>query len=97
MDEVPTHAVIGGSDGHLGEILKALLCRNDKITVVVSAVTLETVSLLHQVMKQKLFARQELLQVQISKDATLGRFVCMKPQSPVWIACFSNEEREDDV
>lgn len=45
LDALPaaTHAFIGGSAGHLKEILQLLYSRNPEIRVVITAITLETI------------------------------------------------------
>ena len=41
--EPPTHAFIGGSGGHMREIVAALLDANPHVRIVANAITLETV------------------------------------------------------
>lgn len=89
--EIPTHAVIGGSDGALGEMLDLLYAINPKVTVVVSAVTIETFMILASYRKKGRFKHQELIQVQISKTEPLGSYERPKPMSPIWIARMSDE------
>ena len=50
LDElpIPTHAFIGGSKGHLKEILAELRAKNPELRVVITAVCLETLSELEQ-------------------------------------------------
>ena len=54
LDALPaaTHAFIGGSAGHLKEILQLLYSRNSEIRVVITAITLETIGQIMALQKE---------------------------------------------
>lgn len=81
----PTHAFIGGSSGNLKEILQLLLRKNPKIRIVINAVTLETIGETTQCLKELPFTNTEVVQVQMAKAKTLGRYQLMMGQNPVYI------------
>ena len=89
---VPTHVFIGGSDGALREILEKLWERNPAVRVVVTAVSLETVAELTELMKT--WENAELVNLQVSRAKLLGRHHLMRAENPVYIMSFGGEETE---
>lgn len=81
---MPTHVFIGGSDGHLREILSCVLKRNPSVRLVINTVTLETLSEA-QVVLASFGLETEYIQVQISRAKKLGRYHLMKALNPVFI------------
>lgn len=86
---VPTHAFLGGSSGGMKEILQLLLKKNPRIRIVINAVTLETIGEAAQCLKELPFADTEVIQVQLARARSLGRYQLMTGQNPVYI--FSGE------
>lgn len=84
----PTHAFIGGSAGRLRAIIDALLEKNPAVHIVATAVTLESVAELTQIVKQ--FASSDIVEVSIAKPRRLGRYRLMTAQNPVYIFTMSN-------
>lgn len=84
MDELPepTHVFIGGSDGRLREILEALKRRENAVRVVMTAVSLETVSEITQLIgTSENYARvrpAEAEQVEQSKWFEGAEIVCVQ-------------------
>lgn len=93
----PTHAFIGGSGGELGEILKLLYRKNPAMRVVVNAVSLETIAELTALLPKLSLREREIIQVQIARENSAGRYHLMKAENPVYIAafCFDHKKEED--
>lgn len=82
---VPTHAFIGGSTGHLHEIIRCLKEKNPKVTLVINAIALETVEELMRAVREGLLEDPEILQIQVAGSRKLGRYHMMTGQNPVYI------------
>lgn len=83
----PTHVFIGGSGGHLEEILVHLMNRKRTIRVVLNTVTLETLAEASRLMK-KYELEGEICQVQVSRSRKAGAYHLMQGQNPVNIISF---------
>ena len=82
----PTHAFIGGSGGHLREIVRAVLERNPNARIVVSAVSPESAGEIARIIREEGFADEELIQVTVARSRAAGRVHLMEGMNPVWIA-----------
>lgn len=89
----PTHVFIGGTGGHLREIYDALVGKrlenrdDSEIRVVLTAVTLETISEMMDLAKEKQL-EVESTQISVSKAKKLGDYHLMMGQNPVTIFTF---------
>ena len=83
----PTHVFIGGSGGHLEEILVHLMNRKGSIRVVLNTVTLETLAEASRLM-EKYELEGEICQVQVSRSRKAGAYHLMQGQNPVNIISF---------
>lgn len=92
----PTHAFIGGSGGELGEILKLLYRKNPAMRVVVNAASLETIAELTALLPKLSLREREIIQVQIARENSAGRYHLMKAENPVYIAAFCFEEKKEE-
>lgn len=81
----PTHAFVGGSTGRLKEIIRHLFGRNEKLRVVINAVTLETVAQLQQLIKSDASLKADVIQVQIARSREMGGYHLMQSENPVYI------------
>lgn len=90
LDALPaaTHAFIGGSAGHLKEILQLLYSRNPEIRVVITAITLETISQIMTLQKEMTLPEPEIVQIQVSSAKKAGPYHLMQGQNPVYIVSF---------
>lgn len=90
LDALPaaTHAFIGGSAGHLKEILQLLYSRNPEIRVVITAITLETISQIMTLQKEMALPEPEIVQIQVSSARKAGPYHLMQGQNPVYIVSF---------
>ena len=96
---VPTHAFIGGSSGNMKEIVRFLKGLNPSVRIVTTAVTLETIALLTEILSEEdknrkgagdngSGAEPEILQIAVSRSAKLGSYHMMKPEDPVYLLTF---------
>ena len=90
LDALPaaTHAFIGGSAGHLKEILQLLYSRNPEIRVVITAITLETIGQIMALQKEMALPEPEIIQIQVSSAKKAGPYHLMQGQNPVYIVSF---------
>lgn len=89
LPEQPTHAFIGGSGGHLWEILECLSKKNPSTRVVLNAVSLETISELPQIKENYEVSGFELVQMQVSRYRSLGAYQMPKAENPILICSFT--------
>ena len=81
----PTHAFIGGSSGNVRDIIALLLAKSPKVTVVATAISIETVAELNACMKEFGFAKTESVCLNVARAKTVGEYNLMTAQNPVYI------------
>ena len=84
----PTHAFIGGTRGRLKEILQALYKKNPETRVVITAVTIESIAKIQEVLKEFSVKNLEISQVSVSRAEECGSYHILKAQNPVFITSF---------
>ncbi|MCD8036934.1 MAG: precorrin-6y C5,15-methyltransferase (decarboxylating) subunit CbiE [Clostridiales bacterium] len=89
--KTPTHAFIGGSDGHIDDIIDKLFIRNNNIRIVVNAVSLETISKLFAYLKDR-GIEADITQISLSKGEPVGRHTMMKAYNPIYIIAFGGAQ-----
>ena len=90
--KAPTHAFIGGSKGNLKQILDALYSKNQKMRVVINAVSLETISEANSILESYPIDNLDVAMVNISKAKKLGGYHLMQAANPVYIFSFDFRE-----
>lgn len=85
-------AFIGGSGGNLKEILDTLFERNQNVRVCITAVSLETVSLVLEYIKSKNIENYEVVQAAISKTKKLGSSNMLFGFNPIFIISFGGKD-----
>ncbi len=89
----PTHAFIGGSGGHLAEIIQAVRDKNPQVRFVLNAVTMETLSELWRIReKYPEYSRMEMMQAVLSTCQVLSGYHMMKGENPVYIVSFGGKQ-----
>ncbi len=83
----PDAAFIGGSEGKLREIIRALKDKNKDVRIVMTAITLETVNEILQIATEIPYTQVNIIQMQISKTETVEKYHLIKAQNPAFIAC----------
>ena len=86
LSDLPApHAVfVGGSDGDMGTILRAVYQKNPAARVVVTCVTLETLALLQETARE-LGREYEVAQLSVGRTKAAGAYHLLAAQNPVWL------------
>lgn len=92
---VPTQAFIGGSGGRFKEILAALWEKNRHMRIVMSAVSLETICEIREILPLYRIKDEEMVQLQISRARKAGTHHLMQAENPIWICAFTFDGEED--
>ena len=87
----PDAAFIGGSNGRMREIIRGVRDKNRGVRVVASAVSLETLNEIMEVMREIPNSRVDIIQLTIGKTVTVEKYHMVKALNPVFIACMSLE------
>ena len=83
-----THAFLGGTGGHMAEVLDLLAKTMPHIRIVANVIALETLEqLLGWTGRHGI--TPEISQVQISRGEMAGKYTMMRGQNPVWVISFS--------
>ena len=88
LPEKPSHAFIGGSGGNLREIIRALWQKNKDIRIVINAVSLETIALLTDFLREEAI-EAEVLCVNTARAKSIGEYHLMQAMNPVYIFAFT--------
>ncbi len=83
---IPSKVFIGGSGGNLREIVEFLYKQNPNVTVVLNAITLETLSLSMSVFED-LAIKPSVLCLNTARNKTVGNYNMMTANNPVYIIC----------
>ena len=81
----PTHVFVGGSDGGLRDILEAVLRKNPRARIVLTAVTVETLAAAQTALSSLPVSEPEYLLVSVSRAELIGSYHLFKAQNPVYI------------
>lgn len=93
---VPTHAFLGGTGGRWKEIMSALYRLNPKMRIVLNAVSMETVSVMKDILSLYPVTDEEIIQLQVSKAKRAGQYRLMQAENPVWICSFNFTKTDGD-
>ncbi len=83
--EAPTHAFLGGTNGKLKAIIDALLAKNPKVRLVITAVSLETIAEAVTCLKEFNFGESDVVTLSVSKAKKLGSHQLMLGQNPITV------------
>lgn len=83
-----THAFIGGSGGHLKEILRVLYQMNPDMRVVINAISMETICEIKEILTIYPIDNEEIVQLQVNRAKEAGTYHLMQAENPVWICSF---------
>lgn len=81
----PDKVFVGGSGGHLREILETALGKDPRVRVVIAAVTLETLSQATAALAQLPFTGVEVSQITVARAKKAGPYHLMTGQNPVFL------------
>ena len=98
LDELPkpTHVFIGGSGGNLNEILNILYSMNDSMRIVITAVSLETIAQIKEILSAYPIANEDIVELQVNRSKVIGKYHMMQAENPVWICSFDFREGAAD-
>ena len=98
LDELPkpTHVFIGGSGGNLNEILNTLYSKNDSMRIVITAVSLETIARIKEILSAYPIANEDIVELQVNRSKVIGKYHMMQAENPVWICSFDFREGAAD-
>ena len=98
LDELPkpTHVFIGGSGGNLNEILNTLYSMNDSMRIVITAVSLETIAQIKDILSAYPMANEDIVELQVNRSKVIGKYHMMQAENPVWICSFDFREGAAD-
>lgn len=98
LDELPkpTHVFIGGSGGNLNEILNTLYSMNDSMRIVITAVSLETIVQIKDILSAYPIANEDIVELQVNRSKAIGKYHMMQAENPVWICSFDFREGAAD-
>ena len=86
-----THAFLGGTGGHMAEVLDLLMKTMPHIRIAANVIALESLQQLldwtgaHGI-------TPEISQVQVSRGESAGKYTMMRGQNPVWVVSFTGKE-----
>ena len=80
----PDAVFVGGSGGHLGEILEAIHAANPAARICVSAITIESLHNSYIALRELGF-ETEVTQLSVSRSRPAGGLTLMLAQNPVWL------------
>lgn len=93
----PDGVFIGGSGGHLKEVLEVIESKNPKARVVINAISLETLSEVLNWVKERTVAEEEIVQISVSKSRKIGNYHMMTGQNPIFIVSFCLAGKEEEI
>lgn len=87
MEELPacTHAFIGGSSGNLQEILRLIRRKNPQATIVINAISLETLGEAMSAAREGLLPEADIIQVSAARARKLAGYHMMTGENPIYI------------
>ncbi len=85
----PTHLFIGGSGGQLKEILrKVALMKKGPVRVVLSAVTLETLAGISELLPGLSYENEEFVSININRSRKAGKYHLMQAENMIYVISF---------
>ncbi|MDR0451647.1 MAG: precorrin-6y C5,15-methyltransferase (decarboxylating) subunit CbiE [Treponema sp.] len=92
----PDRVFIGGSGASLREIIRAALEKNPRASLVINAVTLETLGQMALLLEDARFIGAEIVQLSVTKAEKAGSRHLMRASNPVYIFSGRGGGRNDD-
>ncbi|MDR2490333.1 MAG: precorrin-6A reductase [Spirochaetaceae bacterium] len=91
----PQAVFIGGSGGRLESIVDAVLAKNPRCRIVITALTLETIACAAAITRRANIQDVKITQVAVSQAQEAGAYRLMRAANPVFIVSFSGGGAED--
>jgi precorrin-6Y C5,15-methyltransferase (decarboxylating) len=81
----PTHVFIGGSSGNLESIIAAVVAKNPRVRMVITAVTIETMAEISRCISAMGIIEESTVTVSVAEARRIGGYHLMTAQNPVLI------------
>lgn len=93
LESLPTatHAFLGGTGGHMEDIVAALLERNPKMRIVANVIALESLARILELVRRREI-QAEVVSVQVARGWKAGGVHLMKGHNPVYVVSMGGEE-----
>lgn len=91
----PSHVFIGGSGSHLKEIIRCCIEKNPAVRIVMTAVSLETVAEMTELLQDSRWETAKVMQIQAAQGKWMGNYNMMMAQNPVYLAVLQGREEEE--
>jgi precorrin-6Y C5,15-methyltransferase (decarboxylating) len=88
----PDSVFIGGSGGALRGVIREIVAKNPRATVVINAITLETLDEARAVIAENGFSDAEIMQIAVNRARKAGRYSLLTAQNPVFVIKFGGPE-----
>lgn len=93
----PTHVFVGGSGGHLREILEEAWGRNPKARIVVNAITAETLGVCMEIVRKYSLDFYEVVQVMVSRMERMGGYHLQRGENPVFVITLQGKGSDGSI
>ncbi|MEY8338388.1 precorrin-6Y C5,15-methyltransferase (decarboxylating) subunit CbiT [Lachnospiraceae bacterium 62-35] len=90
----PSHAFLGGTSGHMDEILDLLLEKNPFLRAVINVIALESLGKTLESLKRR-GIEPEIISLQVAKAKKAGPYHLMEGQNPIYILSFGGKPQEE--
>ncbi|MEA4965429.1 MAG: precorrin-6A reductase [Oscillospiraceae bacterium] len=88
----PTHAFLGGSGGTMGETVRAILAKNPKVRIVITAIALDTTAQVLRLERELGISNLEATQITAARTRTVGGYHMLQGGNPVTVFSFGGNE-----
>lgn len=85
----PSHVFIGGSGGHMRQVVEAVLKKNPEARFVINLITPESMAAVMEITKDMPVTDVEISQIFAARSKKAGESHLMMGQNPVWIVSFT--------
>lgn len=94
LEDLPPadYAFIGGSAGNLESIIEVLISKNPKMRIVITALTLETVCEIKNILEKFNIENWDGRQIQVNEIRSLGSYNALTAQNPIFLFSFGGQD-----
>ena len=69
---------------------------NDSMRIVITAVSLETIAQIKEILSAYPIANEDIVELQVNRSKVIGKYHMMQAENPVWICSFDFREGAAD-
>lgn len=92
----PSHVFIGGSGTRLKEIIHLCMEKNPRVRIVMTAVSLETIAEMTEILEDSCWETAQVMQIQASRGQRMGNYHMMMGQNPVCLAILQGRKEAEN-